>query len=89
MSYLCYKNVNGVKKSVVAIEESDENLCAFIAWIRADENYIITDSDDNFILTTNSYFIDDCPNKGLLNRLVPILEPYQQGKNLPEITYSD
>lgn len=89
MSYLCHKNVDGINKSVVAIEETDENLCAFVARIGVNERYIITDENKNMVLTTIGYFIDVCPNRELRNRLEPVLMPYQQGEDIPNIVYSE
>lgn len=68
----------------------DENLCAFVARIKLNERYVITDLSDNFVLDTIGNFLDRCMDKDLLQRLVPIITPMQMGEvEVPSVKYID
>ena len=58
MSYLCYKiSAGGQHGKPIRIESTDENLCAFVARIKLNERYVITDLSDNFVLDTIGNFL--------------------------------
>ena len=91
MSYLCYNiSAGGYHGKPVRIESTDENLCAFVARIKLNERYVITDLSDNFVLDTIGNFFDRCMDKDLLQRLVPIITPMQMGEvEVPNVKYID
>lgn len=91
MSYLCYNILaGGYHGKPVRIESTEENLCAFVARIKLNERYVITDLSDNFVLDTIGNFIDHCMDKELLQRLVPIITPMQMGEvAVPSVKYCD
>lgn len=86
--YLAYKMLEmGNHEAPIYIEKTTENLCAFIATRKLNENYTITDTWDNLVLTTMGSFIDICPDsKLLIEKLHPTIIPFQTGeKEIPAV----
>lgn len=77
-----YGHVNGEK---FKIEDSVEQICAFIMKYKF-EDVAITDIADELFLSASGGFILRCPNQEFLkNTLLPTLVPMQQGEaEVPE-----
>ncbi|MDT8718299.1 hypothetical protein IAI10_16650 [Clostridium sp. 19966] len=84
MSYVVYIYRNDMRYSPgLYIDEIDiKNLCRIIARASKVPKIVICDSLDNIVLQTMANYIDIC-DENLLEKLLPIVIEYQNGKKDP------
>lgn len=76
----------GTHDAPVALLDTPENICAFVASRLPNENYVLTDIGDNFILSTIGSFLDRVGQDVDLQKLHQIIIPMQTGEvEIPEV----
>lgn len=83
-------NSNGMYDKKYYFENTLENIANFITQ-NSHTNCTITDTADTLILSsTVGGFVEQCPDKHLLNQLLPVLIPLQTGEIEPkEISFDE
>jgi len=61
------------------VDGDPESVAFFLAKYPGVDRIIITDIFDRFVLSTFGYFVDQCPDKMYLSRLLEKLIPLQNG----------
>lgn len=81
---LCGFVTTGSCREEFWFEESPENIASFLMTkaAGADET-IITDTYDNFVLSAFGYFLDQCPEDSLREKVLEHLVPMQKGEVKP------
>ncbi|WP_137665446.1 hypothetical protein [Enterococcus hulanensis] len=84
---LLHGRENSGYRQIIEFEGNTENLAAFIASREFRSEYVVTDTFDNPVLTTNGKMIQNCVDKEfLVNDLLPKLIPMQRGdRTIPEV----
>ena len=90
-SYKVYKiEEGGNYQAPFSIDGSINSLSSFIASASFDSKYVITDIGDNVVATTIGNFLDQCPDKELLNELLPtLIEKQMSGIKNVDIEYTE
>lgn len=77
---------NGYHESSIALLDTPENICAFVASREPLDRYVITDIGDNFILSSMGSFLDRVNENVNLQELHSIIIPMQMGEaDIPEV----
>ncbi len=77
---------DGYHEAPIALLDTPENICAFVASREPLDRYVITDIGDNFILSSMGSFLDRVNENVDLQELHRIIIPMQMGEaEIPEV----